>query len=140
MKILNINYQKEYPDNYDHLDDDLKKDILEYMNEQQDVADNYYEKHITADDEMRDKYLELYDHQLDILCGSKNAFYIMGICVEYNWPREKGRWILATKEDWQQREDSKTCCDCETVETELYAGWPKPRGTRDVKDTIPITH
>lgn len=141
MKILNINTKDEYPDNYDDLSDELKDDILSYMNDQQEVADGYYDKHITCDEDTKKQYLDLYDHQLDLLCGSKNGFYIMGVRVEYNWPRDPGKWILATKEDWQQREDSKSCCTCtENTAVEDYQGWPRPRGTRNEKDTIPFIH
>ncbi len=141
MKILNINTKDEYPDNYDDLSDELKEDILSYMNDQQEAADRYYDQHITADEDTKEQYLDLYNHQLDLLCGSKNAFYIMGVRVEYNWPRESGKWILATKEDWQQREDSKSCCACEeNAKIEEYGSWPKPRGTRNEKDTIPFVH
>ncbi len=141
MKILNINTKDEYPDNYDNLSDELKDDILSYMNNQQEVADRYYDKHITDDEDTKEQYLDLYNHQLDLLCGSKNGFYIMGVRVEYNWPREPGKWILATKEDWQQREDSKSCCACtESKKTETFQGWPRPRGTRNEKYTIPFVH
>jgi len=144
LKIYNINRQNEYPDNYDFLDERTKKDILTYMNDQQALANSYYEKHITYAEEMKDEYLNLYDHQLDLMCGAKNVLTLMGIRLEYNWSTSPKKWILATKEDWQKREDEvEKSCQERTKMLESYSGWPKPRTNTDMgrdKSVFPRVH
>ena len=139
MKINNINTEDEYPDNYDDVDSTIQKVIVTYLNEQQDLANDYYDKHIMNEDE-KNQYLALYNHQLDLLCGGKNVLSVMGIKAEYNWPNHKSKWFLATKTDYEAREstDDSECTIASTVEA--YAGWPKPRGTRNEKSTISYTH
>lgn len=128
MKIENTNKVDEYPDNYDDLPQDKRKAILDYMNDQQAMADDYYEKHIVYSD-MREEYLQLYNHVVDLLCGAKNVLSMVGIKVEYNWPSGKG-WILATKKDAEAyNEWNGIDCSCNR-NVEKYAGWPKPKGDR----------
>lgn len=133
MKIYNINQKSEYPDNYDFLPEKTKKDILTYMNDQQTLANTYYEKHIIYAEEMKEEYLNLYNHQLDLMCGSKNIMSLLGVKLEYNWKKD-GKWILATKDDWQAREDEKEQEICEYKEKlkklKQYSQWPTPRNGR----------
>ena len=136
MKIYNINQKSEYPDNYDFLPEKTKKDILTYMNDQQTLANTYYEKHIIYEDGMKEEYLNLYNHQLDLMCGSKNIISLLGVKLEYNWKKD-GKWILATKDDWQAREDEKEQEICEYKEKlkklkEGYKSWPTPKGGRNL--------
>lgn len=136
MKIYNINQKSEYPDNYDFLSKKTKKDILTYMNDQQTLANTYYEKHIIYAEEMKEEYLNLYDHQLDLMCGAKNILSLLGIKIEFGW-RHDGKWILATKDDWQRREDEKEQEICEYKEKlkklkEGYKSWPTPKGGRNL--------
>lgn len=132
MKIYNINQKSEYPDNYDFLPEKVKKDILTYLNDQQALANSYYEKHIIYAEEMKEEYLNLYDHQLNLMCGAKNILSLLGIKVEYNWGKN-GKWILATKDDWQKREDEKEQAVCAyKKKLEAYSQWPTPKNGRNL--------
>ena len=51
MRIININLEDEYPENYDNLDETKKREIEKYMNDEQETANRHYEKHITTDSE-----------------------------------------------------------------------------------------
>lgn len=130
MKIDNINNVDEYPDNYDNLTDEMKTKILNYFNDQQALADTYYQKHIIQS-EMRTEYLKLYDHVMDLLCGGKNILSVMGIKVEFDW-RKPHEWILATKEDYLYRENQfyKECSQYNKINKGLNA-WPTPQLTKE---------
>lgn len=130
MKIYNINQKSEYPDNYDFLPVKTKKDILTYMNDQQTLANTYYEKHIIYEDGMKEEYLNLYNHQLDLMCGAKNILSLLGIKIEFGW-KTPGVWDFATKDDWENRENQKKqdCCNYKKIKNE-YENWPKPKGNR----------
>lgn len=127
MKIDNINTVDEYPDNYDNLTDEMKTKILNYFNDQQALADTYYQKHIIQS-EMRTEYLKLYDHVMDLLCGGKNILSVMGIKVEFDWPTGRKRWILATKKDAEvynvYKEEE---CALRQSFKEGFLAWPTPR-------------
>ena len=135
MRIININLEDEYPENYDNLDEAKKREIEKYMNDEQETANRHYEKHITAkNEEERESYLDLYRHVQDVLIGSKNAFSIMQIKVEYNW-KDDGKWHLATREDYQKYNGLTDNCNCNhTVKVEPYGQWPTPNGGRKIQD------
>ncbi|HBP43422.1 MAG TPA: hypothetical protein DD621_01875 [Clostridiales bacterium] len=126
MEVKNINTVDEYPDNYDFLSKDTQNKIVEYMNNYQEDANNNYEKHITAlDDKSRSMYLDLYNHVVDILIGSKNAYSIVGIKLEYNWNHDS-KWLLATKADYQANNGLSDDCNCQMSQEE-YTAWPYPK-------------
>lgn len=126
MEVKNINSINEYPDNYDNLNKDIQNKIIEYMNNYQEDANNNYEKHITAlDEKSRLMYLDLYNHVIDILVGSKNAYSLIGIKLEYNWKHDN-KWILATKSDYQANNGLSDECSCNTSKEE-YSFWPNPK-------------
>lgn len=127
MKIDNINSVDEYPDNYDNLTDKMKTKILNYFNDQQALADTYYQKHIIQS-EMRTEYLKLYDHVMDLLCGGKNILSVMGIKVEFDFPTGRKRWILATKKDAEAYNVYKEEeCALRQSFKEGFLAWPTPR-------------
>lgn len=125
--IKNINSIDEYPENYDNLDELTQDKILNYLNGAQERAYSYYEKHIEQDKEL---YLDLYNSIVDQLQGAKNILSILGIKVEYNFPREPKQWILATKEDAEQYAKAKfNNCSAANTTNGLQA-WPTPQGGR----------
>lgn len=128
MKIDNINTVDEYPDNYDNLTDKMKTKILDYFNDQQALADSYYQKHIIQS-EMRTEYLNLYDHVMDLLCGGKNILSVLDIKVEWDWPTGRKQWILATKKDAEAYNvyQEEECSLRQSIKDGLL-GWPTPRG------------
>ena len=68
MRIININLEDEYPENYDNLDEAKKREIEKYMNDEQETANRHYEKHITTESVLeRESYLDLYRHVQDVL-------------------------------------------------------------------------
>lgn len=135
MRIININLEDEYPENYDNLDEVKKREIEKYMNDEQETANRHYEKHITAkNEEERESYLDLYRHVQDVLIGSKNAFSIMQIKVEYNW-KDDGKWHLATHADYKEYNGLTDNCNCDhTSNVEPYSQWPTPKGGRKTQD------
>lgn len=144
MKIGNINKREEYPADYDDLAADKKEIILHFFAEQQEKANDYYEKHIgVEDDEEHARLLSLYNHQLDVIIGAKLILALLGVKMEYNWPGHEGEWIMATASDWD-KDDSAVDTDCEPKsKLEKYAGWPKPRTNADntrEKDLLPRMH
>lgn len=135
MRIININLDDEYPENYDNLDEVKKREIEKYMNDEQETANRHYEKHITAKNkEERESYLDLYRHVQDVLIGSKNAFSIMQIKIEYNW-KDDGKWHLVTRADYQEYNGLTDNCNCDhTANVEPYNQWPTPKGGRKIQD------
>ena len=135
MRIININLEDEYPENYDNLDEAKKHEIEKYMNDEQETANRHYEKHITTESVVeRESYLDLYRHVQDVLIGSKNAFSIMQIKVEYNW-KDDGKWHLATRADYQEYNGLTDNCNCDNAaKVEPYSQWPTPKGGRKVQD------
>lgn len=135
MRIKNINEQDEYPENYDNLNQYEKRDIEKYMNDEQETANRHYEKHITAESEdEREQYLDLYRHVQDVLIGSKNAFSLLHIKVEYNWKND-GKWHLATKSDYEKYNGLSDKCTCDQSEKVVpYSQWPTPKGGRTYSD------
>jgi hypothetical protein len=125
MKVQNSNSVDQYPDDYSNLEQSQQDAILTYFNTWQKKAENYYNKHV-EDAETASNYLMIYNHTLDQLSGAKSLLQqVWGVMVEYNWPRDKGNWILATKEDWQEYEDS-TEEECTVTSTTGYDAWPSP--------------
>lgn len=104
MKIRNNEDVEIYPENYDNIPTQWQQVILDYLNDSQELAETYYKKHYEnkADKETKEKYLNLYQHQMDLQCGAKNILSVLGIHAEYNWPDHYHEWILATKEDAQK--------------------------------------
>ena len=102
MKINNINFVSQYPENYDFLTQEEKDTILNYMNGTQNLAERYYERHNHEDTEENNKWIRMFNHVMTLQTGAKNAFSILGIKVEYNWPTQYHKWILATKEDYDK--------------------------------------
>ena len=105
----------------------MKTKILNYFNDQQALADTYYQKHIIQS-EMRTEYLNLYDHVMDLLCGGKNILSVIGIKVEFDWPTGRKRWILATKKDAEAYNiyQEEECILRQSLKDGLL-GWPTPR-------------
>lgn len=125
MKITNVNQVAEYPENYDFIPELMQDKILLYMNKAQLNAERYYLLHIQEQDK-KEAYLKLYNHEMDILSGAKNILSIMGIKAEYDWCGNR-EWILATRED-AENELKYNIPDCsDKPKKELYAGWPKPK-------------
>ena len=146
MKIGNINKIEEYPVDYSDLPQDKQDIILNFFAEQQEKANDYYEKHIVAEtQEERSKLLGLYNHQLDVIIGAKLILALLGVKMEYNWPGNRGKWILATKADYEKNENAADddCLPQSSMRREKYAGWPKPRTNADntrEKDLLPRVH
>ena len=65
------------------------------------------EENNDEDNEKSKQYLRIYNKITTILTGAKNAYAILGIMCEYDWPNHKQEWFLATKEDAQNYEDSQ---------------------------------
>lgn len=127
MKVININAAKEYPENYDFLTEQQQEAIETYFNDKQELANQYYEKHIMLQ-ETREDYLKLYDHTEDILTGGKTALAVLGIKVEYNWKHDS-MWHLTTRAEWQEYNglSDDCCCGKKNENVAGYAAWPTPK-------------
>lgn len=108
MKIENLDAIETYPTNYDNIDKKTRDIIVEYLNDQQALAELYYKHHIeyeqheyNHDDNELPRYLRLYQHQMTLICGGKNLLSVLGINAEYNWPGHPHEWFLATRADAQ---------------------------------------
>lgn len=106
--VKNIQEPERYPINYDFLSKEEIKKIVSYMNGVQGLADHYYQKYTNElnatigtdiSEEKVSRYLNLYNHTLTSLTGSKNAYAILGIMCEFDWPNHGHRWFLATAKD-----------------------------------------
>lgn len=116
MTPINIQSINDYPDNYDWLSTENQNKIIDYMNGMQELANRYYKTYMDNIEEYQDlgTYIRQYNHTITSLTGSKNAYATLGIMVEYDWPKHKGKWILATKtdaiftENYQEENDDNT--------------------------------
>ena len=115
MSVKNIQSIDMYPEKYAEEDSDIWDAIVNYMNGMQELANRYYDQYLEniEDNDKTGKYIVQYNHTITSLTGSKNAFAILNIMVEYDWPDHKGEWFLATKEDalayenYQEPEDTE---------------------------------
>jgi len=99
-RVINTQDIEKYPDNYSWLEQEQQTKILGYMNGMQALAQRYFDRYSENVEENK-RYLNLYQHTLTGLTGAKNAYVTLGIMVEFDFPRAKNEWILATKEDAQ---------------------------------------
>ena len=85
MKIRNTEDVLQYPETYD-LTEEQTVVITNYMNAVQDLAQRYYDKHLTfeGDKPIHNRYLNLYRQTMSELTGAKSAYSTVGIHVEYN--------------------------------------------------------
>ena len=116
MNPINIQSINDYPDDYTWLSIDDQQKIINYMNGMQELANRYYETYRNNIEEYKDlgTYIKQYNHTVTSLTGSKNAYATLGIMVEYDWPKHKGKWFLATKtdaifaENYQEEDENPT--------------------------------
>ena len=99
-KVINIQNIEKYPDDYSWLGQEEQTKILGYMNGMQALAQRYFNRY-SENVQDNKRFLSLYQHTLTGLTGAKNAYATLGIMVEFDFPRAKNKWILATKEDAQ---------------------------------------
>ena len=101
MNPINIQSIDQYPLDYNWLSLEDQQKIIGYMNGMQELANRYYKTYQDNIEEYQElgTYIKQYNHTITSLTGSKNAYATLGIMVEYDWPKNRGKWILATKDD-----------------------------------------
>lgn len=99
MNPINVQSIDLYPSDYNWLSSEDKQKILGYMNGMQELANRYYKTYRDNIEKYKElgTYIKQYNHTVTSLTGSKNAYATLGIMVEYDWPKHRGKWILATK-------------------------------------------